>query len=98
MKTFSLAFAIALMPLSAFANDNDCKDLPSHGALKVALDGAVAAETSGLNFHMWATIVNRDGVVCAMTRRTPGFENARDRSACTSSAANPRARDSGTME
>ena len=66
MKTFSLAFAIALMPLSAFANDNDCKDLPSHGALKVALDSAVAAETSGLNFHMWATIVNRDGVVCAI--------------------------------
>jgi uncharacterized protein GlcG (DUF336 family) len=24
----------------------------------------VAAETSGLNNHMWATIVNRDGVVC----------------------------------
>ena len=53
------------MPVFA-GNDNDCRDLPSHGALKVALDSAVAAETSGLNFHMWATVVNRDGVVCAV--------------------------------
>src|SRR4026209_776557 len=65
--TFSLLLAIFLMPSSAFAgNDNDCSNLPSHGALKAALDSAVAAETSGLNFHMWATVVNRDGVVCAI--------------------------------
>jgi uncharacterized protein GlcG (DUF336 family) len=63
----SLLLAIMLMPLSAFAgNDNDCKDLPSYAALKTALDDAVAAEASGLNFHMWATVVNRDGVVCAI--------------------------------
>jgi uncharacterized protein GlcG (DUF336 family) len=43
-----------------------CQGLPGHAALKAALDGAVAAETSGLNNHMWATIVNRDGVVCAV--------------------------------
>lgn len=43
-----------------------CKGLPSHAALKTALDQAVSAETSGLNLHMWATIVNRDGVVCAV--------------------------------
>jgi len=64
---FILLFAIVLMPLSAFAgNDNDCKDLPSYAALKTALDSAVAAEASGLNLHMWATVVNRDGVVCAV--------------------------------
>jgi uncharacterized protein GlcG (DUF336 family) len=64
---FSLLLAIFLLPLPAFAgNDNDCQNLPSHAALKVALDAAVAAETSGLNFHMWATVVNRDGVVCAI--------------------------------
>ena len=62
-----LLLAIAFAPAAAFAgNDNDCKDLPSHSALKAALDAAVAAETSGLNFHMWATVVNRDGVVCAI--------------------------------
>jgi uncharacterized protein GlcG (DUF336 family) len=64
---FSLLLAIVLLPLPAFAgNDNDCQNLPSHAALKVALDAAVAAEASGLNFHMWATLVNRDGVVCAI--------------------------------
>jgi len=45
-------------------NDNACRDLPSHSTLKSALDAAVLAETSGLNLHMWATIVDRDGVVC----------------------------------
>src|SRR5262249_19216560 len=31
-----------------------------------ALDSAVATEASGLNLHMWATLVNRDGIVCAV--------------------------------
>src|SRR5438094_5978133 len=48
-------------------NDHiDCKDLPNDAALKGALDTAVQAETSGLNLHMWATIVDRDGIVCAI--------------------------------
>ena len=37
-----------------------------HAVLKTALDTAVAAESSGLNLNMWATLVNRDGVVCAV--------------------------------
>ena len=45
---------------------NGCANLPSHAQLKIALDAAVAAETSGLNLHMWATIVDRDGIVCAV--------------------------------
>lgn len=45
---------------------NACQGLPNHAALKAALDDAVAVETSGLNLHMWATLVNRDGVVCAV--------------------------------
>ena len=43
-----------------------CRDLPNHAALKAALAAATQAETSGLNNHMWATVVNRDGVVCAV--------------------------------
>ena len=43
-----------------------CQGLPNHAQLKAALEAAVAAETSGLNNHMWATIVNRDGLVCAV--------------------------------
>ena len=46
--------------------NSNCKNLPGHGALKAALKSAVAAEASGLNFDMWATIVDRDGVVCAV--------------------------------
>jgi len=45
---------------------NDCRNLPDHAALRAALAAAVAAETSGLNNHMWGTIVDRDGVVCAV--------------------------------
>src|SRR5262249_19087318 len=64
----------SLMPgLSAFAekdkdqdNSSDCRGLPSYSALKTALDKAVADEKSGLNLHMWGTIVNRDGIVCAV--------------------------------
>ena len=43
-----------------------CAGLPDHDALQSALVSAVAAESSGLNNQMWATIVDRDGVVCAV--------------------------------
>jgi uncharacterized protein GlcG (DUF336 family) len=43
-----------------------CAALPDHYALKAALATAVATETSGLNNQMWATIVDRDGIVCAV--------------------------------
>ena len=70
----ALFSVIILLPMAAFAENNDdhegniaaCKGLPTYGKLKEALDAAVAAETSGLNLHMWATIVNRDGIVCAV--------------------------------
>jgi uncharacterized protein GlcG (DUF336 family) len=45
---------------------NACRDLPGYSALKKALDTAVSDEKTGLNLHMWATIVDRDGVVCAV--------------------------------
>src|SRR3984957_20669645 len=48
------------------AGPNDCASLPSQSALKTALDAATATETSGLNNQMWATIVDRDGIVCAV--------------------------------
>jgi uncharacterized protein GlcG (DUF336 family) len=45
---------------------NGCKDLPGYHALQAALAAATASETSGLNMQMWGTIVDRDGVVCAV--------------------------------
>ena len=43
-----------------------CADLPGYADLHAALVAATAAETSGLNNQMWATLVNRDGIVCAV--------------------------------
>ncbi|MGH8545835.1 MAG: heme-binding protein [Gammaproteobacteria bacterium] len=65
--TLTVASAIALSVASgaAYAN-NSCQGLPTHAELLAALDAAVATETSGLDFEMWATIVNRDGKVCAV--------------------------------
>jgi uncharacterized protein GlcG (DUF336 family) len=55
---------------SAWADDdrtaNGCASLPSQAQLKWALSAATAAETSGLNNQMWGTIVDRDGIVCAV--------------------------------
>jgi uncharacterized protein GlcG (DUF336 family) len=45
---------------------NNCRSLPGYGALKSALAAAVADEASGLNLDMWATLVDRDGIVCAV--------------------------------
>jgi uncharacterized protein GlcG (DUF336 family) len=45
---------------------NGCRALPSYSALKAALNTATATETSGLNNQMWGTIVDRDGIVCAV--------------------------------
>jgi uncharacterized protein GlcG (DUF336 family) len=46
-----------------------CKDLPSYAALKGALTTARAAGRAlngGLDLDMWGTVVDRDGVVCAV--------------------------------
>jgi len=47
-------------------SSNGCSNLPDHLALQTALNSAVLTETSGLNLHMWATLVDRDGIVCAV--------------------------------
>jgi len=43
-----------------------CSGLPSHDALEAALTAARAQGNGGFNLDMWGTIVNRDGVVCAV--------------------------------
>jgi uncharacterized protein GlcG (DUF336 family) len=45
---------------------NNCAILPDNSLLKSALTQAVNDEASGLNLNMWATIVARDGTVCAV--------------------------------
>jgi hypothetical protein len=43
-----------------------CAGLPSHSQLKNALESARAQSNGGFNLDMWATVVNRDGVVCGV--------------------------------
>jgi uncharacterized protein GlcG (DUF336 family) len=43
-----------------------CAGLPSHSALRSALTSARQQANGGFNLDMWATVVNRDGVVCAV--------------------------------
>src|ERR1700675_2348284 len=60
--TLSLATAAAV----AADEDHTCAGMPSHQQLRTALEGARAQSNGGFNLDMWATIVNRDGVVCAV--------------------------------
>jgi uncharacterized protein GlcG (DUF336 family) len=43
-----------------------CRGLPSHAALRGALEAARAQPNGGFGLEMWATLVNRDGIVCAV--------------------------------
>lgn len=68
---FAVAWTCSLAGMTAQTRPgspgpNGCAGLPDHAALKAALVAATSTETSGLNNHMWATIVDRDGVVCAV--------------------------------
>jgi uncharacterized protein GlcG (DUF336 family) len=43
-----------------------CRELPSYEQLQRALSAARAEANGGLNLDMWGTIVDRDGIVCAV--------------------------------
>ena len=51
---------------SGEGGSNNCRTLPNYAALHTALASALSAENSGLKNQMWATIVDRDGNVCAV--------------------------------
>ena len=59
-------------PLTAWDDDhdrgknNECSLLPSQADLKAALLAARNASNGGFNLDMWGTMVNRDGIVCAV--------------------------------
>jgi uncharacterized protein GlcG (DUF336 family) len=48
------------------AGGGPCAGLPGHAALKAALTAARNVANGGFNLDMWATVVNRDGIVCAV--------------------------------
>jgi uncharacterized protein GlcG (DUF336 family) len=43
-----------------------CAGLPSHDQLQAALTNARNQMNGGFNLDMWGTVVNRDGIVCAV--------------------------------
>jgi uncharacterized protein GlcG (DUF336 family) len=70
LPTFIVAIASTVLcaqPAHAQGGgQNACGDLPSHAALREALESARGQANGGFNLDMWATVVNRDGVVCAV--------------------------------
>jgi uncharacterized protein GlcG (DUF336 family) len=78
MKAATLVIALAFTATVMRADGSDkseddqgngpkpCAGLPDQAALQTALNAANAADSSGLKNQMWATIVDRDGVVCAV--------------------------------
>jgi hypothetical protein len=67
ITSFSLTLGTALVLSAVHAGiaQASCKDLPSHADLKTQLDAVVTSGgNGGLANEMWATIVDRDGIVC----------------------------------
>jgi len=68
----SCAAILSVVAATAVANDapsgttSRCSALPTHAQLKAALTAARQQANGGFNLDMWATVVNRDGVVCAV--------------------------------
>jgi uncharacterized protein GlcG (DUF336 family) len=65
-----LVLAGSLTATSAHADDRNsnsaCRGLPSYQELRDALSEAQSQPNGGFGLEMWATVVNRDGVVCAV--------------------------------
>jgi uncharacterized protein GlcG (DUF336 family) len=72
MKKLSLLFltlcllALGTGVMAVTAQDDACAALPDHEAVAAALKEAQADANGGFALHMWATVVNRDGVVCVV--------------------------------
>jgi uncharacterized protein GlcG (DUF336 family) len=96
----ALLAAAAFAPIPSQADTNNCTNLPGFSTLQIALTTATATETSGLNNHMWATIVDRDGYVCAVafsgTNRGAQWPGSRVISAQKASTANAFSLDSSS--
>jgi uncharacterized protein GlcG (DUF336 family) len=66
-----LALTLATGATTAMADNQgqgvywgSCSGLPDHHILQNALEYARAQSNGGFNLDMWATVVNRDGLVC----------------------------------
>jgi uncharacterized protein GlcG (DUF336 family) len=67
----SIGLGISVLACAAFAQGYGgygyaCAGLPSQAQLQSALEYAVAQNNGGLGNNMWATVVAKDGTVCAV--------------------------------
>jgi len=74
IRSLALVASIGLSPITSIDaladlgddNSSNCSGLPQQATLKSALTKARNEMNGGFNLDMWGTIVNRDGVVCAV--------------------------------
>jgi uncharacterized protein GlcG (DUF336 family) len=68
LTTLAMASALVVLPQHTVLAQKSaaCQGLPSHADLKAALTDARNLANGGLNLDMWGTVVNRDGIVCAV--------------------------------
>ena len=73
-RAIVLALFIAGSVVLFAQNPSDCSKVPDHSKLKAALTGAVKegkGKNGGLGNQEWGTVVNRDGIVCAVVFTGP---------------------------
>lgn len=69
MKKIKLAVALVTALGASIANASNTVKCPvTHAELKSALSSAQALENGGFGLDMWASVVNRAGIVCAVAR------------------------------
>ncbi len=66
IKKITLVALVAVSTLTAFAEETKTT-LPTYDEVKKALKVVVASKNGGFGLNMWATIVDRDGVVKIVT-------------------------------
>jgi uncharacterized protein GlcG (DUF336 family) len=62
----SLVFVSGTVLRAQPGGGNICSGLPSWFTLQAQLKAAQAQSNGGFGLNMWATVVNRDGIVCAV--------------------------------
>jgi Haem-degrading len=71
MKIYLTVLALFCMSTMAFGQRPSCTEVPNHAALIAALKKSVGVgdpkANGGFALNMWATVVGRDGTVCAVT-------------------------------
>ena len=71
LLTTVAAVCVAVSPAMA-QNEGDCSAVPNYAQLKKAMEVAaggtsgITGNNRGFGLEMWGTVVNRDGVVCAV--------------------------------